>query len=119
MVGGGAGDGSRFEDEFWWTSHQECVWFSTLIFDPCNTYEQLEVLRLDNSKGLQRPFPFELSMLSTVRKIDLSGSQFHGTIPTGRIGSPELEALLLHDDEFPGVIAVLEIATRLSQPSVV
>jgi hypothetical protein len=58
-------------------------------------------------------------MLSTLREIDLSGSQFHGTIPAGRIGSPELEALLLHDNEFPGVFPESEMATRLSPPSVV
>jgi hypothetical protein len=62
----------------------------------------LEVLPLGN-KGLQGTLPFKLSMLSKLRKIDLSGSQFHGTIHADRIGSTELEALLLHDNGFTGV----------------
>ena len=97
-------DGASWDEKQLWLSDlHECDWQPEMRIDPCNRYEELQVLR-NNGQQMRGRLPPELSMITSLWELSLSDNMLYGTIPTSLARLTSLDTLVLGTNMFQGQV---------------
>ena len=99
----GGDDWPERRGELWVSDLHECDWHTMEGINPCDSAEQYEIIQLD-SKQLRGMLPVEISMMPSLREINLSNNLLEGPIPPDFAKLSKLDTLVLSFNLFKGKI---------------
>jgi len=91
------------ESDLWVSDLHECDWYTMIGVDPCGDDEKYQVIR-NYGQQMRGTLPPEISMLSSLWEITLSGNLLEGPIPQELSKLSLLDTLVLSYNLFEGPI---------------
>lgn len=93
--------GDWIQNDSWLSDLHECDWYNKIGLDPCNRFEQMEMLRVTDN-GLAGTLPVEMFMLSNLYEFTLANNLMTGSLPQLFDKFKELDTLVIPFNQFGG-----------------